>query len=58
MIFNYQNFDEVFNFDPDCSYNGVTLQRAAANRQTLEGLFFDRVLKLLGIKRRQLPVPE
>jgi len=52
MIFNYQNFDEVFNFDPECSYDEIAVQRATAHRQALEGLFFDRVLKLLGIKRR------
>lgn len=52
MIFNYQNFDEVFGFGPDCSYDEIAIRRATTHRQALEGLFVDRVLKLLGIKRR------
>jgi protein ELYS len=52
MIFSYQNFDEVFNFDSECSYDEIAVQRVTTHRQALEGLFFDRVLKLLGIKRR------
>ena len=52
-MFNYHNFDEVFSFDPECSYNEAALQRIAEHRTTLEGLFLDGVLKFLGMKRRE-----
>jgi len=51
-MFDYQNFDEVFGFAPDCSYDEVAVQGIEAHRKALEGLFFEKVLKLLGIKRR------
>ena len=54
MMFNYQNFDEVFSFDPDCSYDEDAVADIEANRKYLEGLFIDKVMKLLGIKRREL----
>jgi hypothetical protein len=52
-MFNYQNFDEVFGFDPDCSYDEIAVQGIQSNRKALEGLFFEKVLKLLGIKKRE-----
>jgi hypothetical protein len=52
-MFNYQNFDEVFNFDPDISYDEDTVSEIESNRKLLEGLFIERVIKLLGIKRRK-----
>lgn len=54
-MFNYHNFDEVFNFDPECSYNEVALQRIDEHRRVLEGLFWDKVLKPLGIKKCEYP---
>jgi hypothetical protein len=54
MMFNYQNFDEVFGFDPDCSYDDDAVAEIEANRKHLEGLFIEKVMKLLGIKRREL----
>jgi len=50
-MFNYQNFDEVFSFDPGCCYDDIAIQGIESNRKALEGLFFEKVLKLLGIKR-------
>ncbi|KAH8590854.1 hypothetical protein B0O99DRAFT_520706 [Bisporella sp. PMI_857] len=52
-MFSYQNFDEVFDFDPDCFHDEVATQSIERNRKSLEGLFIERVLKLLGIKRRE-----
>lgn len=54
MMFNYQNFDEIFGFDPDCSYDDDAVAEIEANRKHLEGLFIEKVMKLLGIKRREL----
>lgn len=51
MMFNYQDFDEVFAFDPRCSYDEIAIQGIEANRKALQGLFIEKVLKLLGIKR-------
>lgn len=51
-IFNYHNFDEVFEFDPDCAYDEDTIATIEQNRRDLEGLFIERVMKALGIKRR------
>jgi hypothetical protein len=53
MMFNYQEFDEAFGFDPECSYDEIAVQGIDAHRKALEGLFFEKVLKLLGIKRRK-----
>ena len=52
MMFNYHHFDEVFAFDPGCSYDEDAIHGIEENRKALQGLFVDRVLKLLGIKRR------
>ncbi|KUJ14641.1 uncharacterized protein LY89DRAFT_783738 [Mollisia scopiformis] len=51
MIFNYHNFDEVFEFDPECTYDDETVAAIEQNRKDLEGLFIERVMKALGIKR-------
>lgn len=53
-MFNYHVFNEVFSFDPRCSYDEDAIHSIEAKRKTLQGLFVDRVLKLLGIKRRKL----
>jgi hypothetical protein len=53
MMSNYQNFDEVFSFDPECSYDDDTVAEIERNRKQLEGLFIEKVMKLLGIKRRE-----
>lgn len=51
-IFDYHNFEEVFEFDPDCAYDEDTIATIEQNRKDLEGLFIERVMKILGIKRR------
>ncbi len=53
-MFNYQEFDEVFAFDPGCSYDDKTVAEIIENRKALEGLFIDRIMKMLGIVRRRL----
>jgi hypothetical protein len=52
-MFSYQDFDEVFSFDPECSYDEDTVSDIEDNRKQLEGLFIEKVMKLLGIKRRE-----
>ena len=51
-MFDYRNFDEVFEFDPEYSYDSSTVESIEANRRSLEGLFVDKIFKLLDIKRR------
>lgn len=51
-MFDYLDFDQVFEFDADVSYESATVEKIEANRKSLEGLFVDKVLKLMGIKRR------
>jgi len=50
-MFSYQTFEDVFNFDPEYSYDQAVIQAIDTHRKTLEGLFVDKVLKMLGIKR-------
>jgi len=52
-MFNYHNFNEVFSFDPGCCYDIDAIHNIEANRKVIQGLFVDKVLKLLGIKRRK-----
>lgn len=53
-MFNFQNFDEVFDFDPGCSYDEYAVQDIESNRKKLEGLFVDTLLKNFEIRRREL----
>ncbi|TVY75870.1 Protein ELYS [Lachnellula suecica] len=50
-IFNYQNFDDVFAEIPDCAYDEEVVHEIEQNKKDLEGLFIDKVMKLMGIKR-------
>jgi len=52
-MFSFTNFDDVFAFDPDCYYDEAAVREIELNRKKLEGLFVERVMKLLGIKRRK-----
>ena len=52
-MFDYRDFDEVFSFDPECSFAENAVAEIEGNRKVLEGLFVERVMKLLGIKRRE-----
>lgn len=52
MAFNYAVFNEMFAFDPSCSYDEIAIQKIEKCKGILEGLFFGMVLKDLGIKRR------
>jgi hypothetical protein len=53
-MFSFSKFDEVFDFDPDCSYDTIAVQRIEGDRKTLEGLFVDILMKNAGIRRRML----
>jgi hypothetical protein len=52
-MFDITNFDDVFGFDPKYSYSAEAVESIEQHRAAFEGLFVDRVLKLLGIKRRK-----
>jgi len=52
-MFNYQNFDEVFSVDTEDPHDQRSTLEIEGHRKKLEGLFIDRIMKLLGIKRRQ-----
>jgi hypothetical protein len=51
-MFDYSDFEEVFAFNPDYSYDSSEVETIEANRRQLEGLFVDKVFKALDIKRR------
>lgn len=52
---SFQDFDDVFEFDPDVSYDQKMVSTIEKNRKELEGLFIDKVLKLvLKVNRRKL----
>lgn len=53
-MFTFQNFNEVFDFDPDCSYDESAVRVIESNRKKLEGLFVDTLLKNFEIRRREL----
>ena len=49
------NFDSIFSFRPDIAYDQQTLDQISKNRQSLENeLFIDRLLKALGIEKREM----
>ncbi|OBT59403.1 hypothetical protein VE04_00501 [Pseudogymnoascus sp. 24MN13] len=56
-MFDISNFDDVFAFDPKYSYSAESVESIEHHRTTFEGLFVDRVLKLLGIKRPNKSYP-
>jgi len=52
-MFDYNNFDDVFAFNLSYSYDPSEVETIEANRRKLEGLFVDKVLRALDIKRRK-----
>lgn len=52
VIFNYLNFDHVFFFDPHCKYAEEVVREIERNKKDLELQFVEKVMQLLGIKRR------
>jgi hypothetical protein len=50
-MYDWQNFDTVFQSKLDCSYDEKTVNTILKNRKELAGtLFFDRVWSNLGLK--------
>ena len=50
-MYDWQNFDFVFQGKPDCSFDEKTVGTIVKNRKELAGtLFFDRVWSTLGLK--------
>lgn len=52
-MFDYNSFEDVFDFNPSYSYDSSEVETIETNRRKLEGLFVDKVLKALDIKRRK-----
>ncbi|KAI9743245.1 MAG: hypothetical protein M1818_003091 [Claussenomyces sp. TS43310] len=51
-MFDFRNFDEVFAFEPEYTYDQSEVEKIDEHRTALEGLLFvDLVLKLLELKR-------
>ncbi|KAF4636064.1 hypothetical protein G7Y89_g2023 [Cudoniella acicularis] len=50
-MFNFQSFEDVFESDPECSFDEDAVKEIESNRKTYEGLFVEKVMKLMGIKR-------
>ena len=55
-MFDYHNFEDTFDFDPDYTYDDSLREQIDSNRKTIESLFVDKVLKLLGVQRRESQV--
>ena len=53
-MLDFNNFDEVFDFAPDCDYDDDTTRVILENKRALGVLFIERVMKILGIKRRKI----
>lgn len=53
MVFSFEIFEEVFDFDTSNSYDESRIGRTLNNRQKYEGLFVDLLMKTMGIKRRE-----
>lgn len=55
-MFDFRNFDDIFEFDTAYAYDQKDAEDIETCRKQLEGLFLDKVLKLLGIKRGNNPL--
>lgn len=53
MMHNYNEFGDVFDFDTSRGYGRKQLDDIEHFRNTFGELFVDRVLKLIGITRRE-----
>lgn len=52
---DFEQFDDVFDFDPNYAYKEQTINQIIRYRRAMEDeLFIDRLLKTLGIKQCQL----
>jgi hypothetical protein len=52
-MFNFQIFEEVFPADTDCYYDANLCQEIGSNKKKMQGLFIEKVMKDIGIKRRE-----
>lgn len=53
-MFDINKFEKVFAFNPQWTYDEAEAEGIEQRRIPLEGLFIDKVLFLMGIKRREL----
>jgi len=53
VMYNYRAFLDVFDFDLGSVYARKQVEEIEGCRRRFEGLFVDRVLKLVGVKRRE-----
>jgi hypothetical protein len=56
-MFDYTNFDDVFLFNKSFSYPSDAVDAIEQHRIAFEGLFVDKVLKSLDVKRRMSSPP-
>ncbi|KAL8713882.1 MAG: hypothetical protein Q9220_002028 [cf. Caloplaca sp. 1 TL-2023] len=55
---DFENFDSLFAFDPDCAYSEQTISKIIKNRRTANNeLFIDRLFKALGLEKSSKPYP-
>lgn len=51
---NYRDFADVFDFDLSGCYNRKQVGEIEGYRKRFQGLFVDKVLKLVGVEKRML----
>lgn len=56
-MFDITNFNDVFAFNTNYSYDESAVESIEQRRIALEGLFVDRILKMVDIKRREHAFP-
>jgi hypothetical protein len=56
-MFHISNFDDVFAFNPNYSYDESAVDSIEQRRIAFEGLFVDKILKMVDIKRREHSFP-
>lgn len=52
-MFCAENFEDIFDLDQNDFYNDNIIISICDNRKTLQMLFIDRIMKILGIKKRE-----
>jgi hypothetical protein len=52
-MFNFQIFEEVFPDNQDWCYDSSLCQEISSNKKKMQGLFIEKVMKDIGIKRRE-----
>lgn len=53
MMFNWHDFDVVFQAKPDYSFDNKTVEGINKHRREAGELFFDRIWRSIGLTRRE-----